>query len=74
MKNFYLKYYKIIHHTLTIFLMFISNYYIFGITETLTSLPLQFLLLLLSYWICEFSLNKSGLSDEIEKEKNKKEE
>ncbi len=54
--------------------MFISNYYIFGITETLTSLPLQFLLLLLSYWICEFSLNKSGLSDEIEKEKNKKEE
>ena len=54
--------------------MFISNYYIFGITETLTSLPLQLFLLLLSYWVCEFSLNKSGLRDEIEKEKNKKEE
>ena len=58
--------------------MFTINYYIFGITEILTSLPLQFLLLILSYFICEYSLKKSGLNDaikeEIEKEENKKEE
>ena len=58
--------------------MFTVNYYIFGITEILTSLPLQFLLLILSYFICEYSLKKSGLNDaikeEIEKEENKKEE
>ena len=77
MKLFYLKHYRALHHILTIFMIFIINYFFFGLTELFTSLPIQFLFLILSYFICEYSLKKSGLNDaikeEIEKEENKKE-
>ena len=66
MKSIYLKNYKGIHHisTLIIFILFIK---LLGFNEIFTSIPSIIMILVINYFIVVFSLEKSGLNDEVAK-------
>ena len=71
MKSIYLKNYKAIHHifNLLIFILFLKlrGFSIF------TSIPFTIMVLVINYFIVVFSLEKSGINEEVAKQlKNKK--
>lgn len=72
MKSIYLKNYKAIHHILTL-AVFILLLKLLGFNEIFTSIPFAIMVLVINYFIVVFSLEKSGLNDEVAKQlKNKK--
>jgi hypothetical protein len=66
MKSIYLKNYKGIHHifTLAVFILFLK---LLGFNEIFTSIPSIIMVLVINYFIVVFSLEKSGLNDEVAK-------
>lgn len=71
MKLFYLKNYKLIHHTITI-MMYVVMFSLLGLgPDLLTEFPLQALLLVVSYFTTKFTLRKSGLDSQVLKELEK---
>jgi Na+/H+ antiporter NhaD/arsenite permease-like protein len=72
MKSIYLKNYKAIHHifNLVIFILFLK---LLGLNDIFTSIPAMIMILVINYFIVVFSLEKSGLNEEVAKQlKNKK--
>lgn len=67
MKKFYLKKYKAIHHIFTL-ASFIGMLTILGFDDIFTSIPFALIILVINYFIVEFSLRKSGLNEEVEKQ------
>jgi hypothetical protein len=79
MFNFYLGNYKSIHHLITISMIFSFMCFIDSLIvklplfePTIDSFLFNFILLFLSYKVTNFTLDKSGLDTQIQKEIKKK--
>lgn len=67
MKTLYCKSYKLIHHTFSLTMLVFALYFIGGYKEVLTSFPFQLFVLVVNFFLTNWTLKFSGIDDEVKR-------